>query len=184
MQSVPRITPSIVNATALAPTNAGLRKSDRSSIGRSGASSTTRNTTIRTADADEQATIWVEPQPLSFPRTSAKTSRNSDARERDQAEPVDAARVRVARLARPASWSGRPRRSRSGRSRRRSTPSRSPEVMTPPTSGPTATAPPITAAVDPEGVPRSLPLEGRGDQGQRGGEHHRAAHALHGRGRG
>ena len=51
-------------------------------------------------------------------------------------------------------------------------------VSAPPTSGPTATAKPVVAPQMPNAVPRSLGRELLGDQGERGGEHHRPADAL------
>src|SRR5512132_4415911 len=60
------------------PTKAGLRKSERSSIGRSCRASTTTKTTSSAAPKTSVETIRPLPQPSAFPRRSPKTIRNSD----------------------------------------------------------------------------------------------------------
>ena len=133
-----------VKATIEAPAKAGERNRVRSSMGRSWARSRTTNTTIRAAEPASSATIWVEPQPLSLPRTSANTSRNSEALK--VTSPAQSMRV--------PSGSATPRTcvmvmntasAPMGRLTKKIHPQPMPEVMTPPIRGPMATAMPTTA---------------------------------------
>ena len=62
------------NATSVAPVNAGLRNSRRSSSGAGARSSKTTNSMSPAIAPVSEATITALPQPWSLPRISEKTS--------------------------------------------------------------------------------------------------------------
>jgi hypothetical protein len=136
--------PEIAKAATCAPVNDGLRKKLSGSIGSEERRSAITKATSRAAAAASSATIRVEPQPSSLPRSSARTSRNSP--------PVS--------VICPGQSSRRARGSRdscthvraihstnapSGRFTRKIDCQPSPLVRAPPTAGPTAKEAPIVA---------------------------------------
>ena len=81
-----------VNATTERPTKAGILNRPRSSMGSAVCSSLTKNATMRTADADEQPDDG-RTAPAEVVAAHEREHEHEQAgRERDEADPVDAAR--------------------------------------------------------------------------------------------
>ena len=116
-----------------------------------------RTTTRSTTAATKRPTTRPLDQPQSLPRKQPEHERKQAARQRDEAEHVEAARLLVARLVQHAQRRRRRTRSPIGRLTKKIQRQPTYVVSAPPTSGPIATAAPTVAPQMPKAVPRSRP---------------------------
>ncbi len=134
-----------MKATTEMPTKAGILNSPRSSIGSPVRCSLTKNATMRTTAATSRADDGgTAPAEVVAPHQREDQAEEAGG-ERDEADPVDAALLRVLRLRDPGERDEDGDDRRSGTLTKKIQRQPMPLVMAPPMSGPMATAPPMTA---------------------------------------